>query len=81
MAKSKAGGKTKEKSRRPGKRLGVKIFGGQEVKTGQIIIRQLGTKFLSGKGVKVGRDYTLYSLRNGKVSFKKKQGKQVVSVL
>lgn len=81
MAKSKAGGKTKEKSRRPGKRLGVKVFGGQDIKTGQIIVRQLGTKFLAGKGVKVGRDHTLFSLRNGKVSFKKKQGKQEVSVL
>ncbi|MBL7078647.1 50S ribosomal protein L27 [Candidatus Shapirobacteria bacterium] len=81
MAKTKAAGKTKEKSRRPGKRLGVKIFGGQEIKTGQIIVRQNGTKFLPGKGVKVGRDFTLFSLRNGIVSFKKNKGKQVVSVL
>ncbi len=81
MAKSKAGGKTKEKSRRPGRRLGVKVFGGQEIKTGQIIIRQNGTKFLPGKGVRVSRDYTLFSMRNGVVSFKKNKGKQEVSVL
>jgi large subunit ribosomal protein L27 len=80
MAKTKAGGKTRQKTTRPGKRLGVKIFGGQIVKPGQIIVRQRGTKFHPGEGVKLGRDFTLFALKEGKVSFKKKQGKQLVAV-
>jgi large subunit ribosomal protein L27 len=52
------------------KYLGVKLFGGQKVKTGQIIIRQRGTKFLPGKNVKKGRDDTLYALKSGRVRFR-----------
>lgn len=81
MAKTKTGGKTSQKTPRPGKRLGVKVFGGQEVGRGQIIVRQRGTKFHPGEGVKVGRDFTLYAVRNGRVVFLKRQGKTVVSVL
>lgn len=81
MSKTKAGGKTKQKTPRLGKRLGVKIFGGQTAKTGQIIIRQRGTKFFPGRGVRMGRDFTLFALRNGKVKFIKRQKKQIVSVL
>ena len=80
MAKTKSGGKTRQKTPRPGKRLGVKIFGGQRVSTGQIIVRQRGTRFHPGEGVKLGRDFTLYALRNGRVTFSRKQGKVVVSV-
>jgi len=50
--------------------LGVKIFGGQKVNVGQVIIRQRGTKFLPGKNVKRGRDNTLYALKSGIVQFK-----------
>lgn len=81
MAKTKAGGKTRQKTRRPGKRLGVKIFGGQEAKVGQIIIRQRGTKFHPGVGVGLGRDFTLFARKEGRVTFKKRQGKQEVSVI
>ena len=56
------------------------LFGGQIVKSGQIIVRQRGTKFHPGEGVKLGRDFTLFALREGKVSFKKKQGRQLVAV-
>jgi len=80
MAKTKAGGKTKQQSPRAGKRLGVKIFGGQSVKAGNIIIRQRGTKFHPGEGVGVGRDYTLFALRDGVVEFIKRQGKKLVTV-
>lgn len=80
MAKTKSGGKTKQKTSRPGKRLGVKIFGGQAVLPGQIIVRQRGTKFHPGDGVGLGRDFTLFALREGKVAFKKRQGKQLVVV-
>jgi len=51
------------------KYLGVKLFGGQKVKIGQIIIRQKGTKFLAGQNVKKGRDSTLYALKDGVVEF------------
>lgn len=81
MSKTKAGGKTKQKSRRPGKRLGVKIFGGQKVKTGQVIIRQRGSHFHAGLGVGTGRDFTIYAAKEGIVTFKTKKGKQEVCVV
>lgn len=81
MAKTKTGGKTRQKTRRPGKRLGVKIFGGQKVKCGQIIVRQRGTEFHPGNGVGVSRDFTLFALKEGTVVFKKKQGRGEVLVI
>ncbi len=80
MSKTKAAGKTKQKPARAGKRLGVKLYGGQSVKTGQIIVRQVGTKYSSSKGTKLGRDYTIFAIRNGIVKFTKKAGKPAVSV-
>ena len=53
------------------KRLGVKLFGGQKVIAGNIIIRQRGTKYHPGKGVGVGRDWTLFALRDGTLEFDK----------
>lgn len=81
MAHKKATGATAQHTSRPGKRLGVKIFGGQKVTTGMIIIRQTGTQFHPGAGVGQGRDYTLFALRPGLVKFLKKQGRKLVSVL
>ena len=80
MAHKKSGGKAVQQSPRPGKRLGVKIFGDQEVKIGNIILRQRGTKFHPGLGVGIGRDHTLFALKNGVVKFGKKLGKKVVSI-
>lgn len=80
MAKKKTGGKTRQQTTRPGKRLGVKVFGGQEIKTGAIILRQRGTRFHPGEGVKKGRDYTLFALKDGKVEFKKRRGVKIVTV-
>ncbi len=60
--------------------MGIKIAGGQSVRPGQIIIRQRGTKFHPGKGVGLGRDFTLFALKEGKVIFKKRQGRQLVAV-
>ncbi|OGV89704.1 50S ribosomal protein L27 [Microgenomates group bacterium RBG_19FT_COMBO_39_10] len=81
MAKTKAGGsKASQLPPRPGKRLGVKIFGGQTIKAGNIIIRQRGTKFHPGSGVGIGRDHTLFALKDGVVEFIKKQGKKLVAV-
>jgi large subunit ribosomal protein L27 len=63
------------------KRLGVKLFGGQEIKTGMIIVRQRGTKFRPGPGVGIGRDDTLFALRPGKVEFRRSGERRFVSVV
>jgi large subunit ribosomal protein L27 len=73
MAHKKAGGSTALGRDSVSKRLGVKIFGNQAVKTGQIIVRQKGTKYHPGKNVSIGGDSTLYSLANGLVKFQNKQ--------
>ncbi len=75
MAHKKAGGTTKLGRDSESKRLGVKKFGGEKIKNGEIIIRQRGTKFHPGKNVKKGKDDTLYALKSGKVSFNKKRVK------
>jgi len=73
MAHRKAGGSTQLGRDSISKRLGVKIFGGQKVKTGQIIVRQRGTKFRVGKNVKRAEDDTLFALANGIVKFTTKK--------
>lgn len=70
MAKTKSSGTTRLGRDSKSKRLGVKISAGQKVEPGQILIRQRGTKFLSGKNVKRGGDDTLYALKQGIVRFK-----------
>lgn len=69
MAHRKAGGSTSLGRDSISKRLGVKIFGNQKVLTGQIIVRQRGTKFHPGKNVKRGEDDTLFALKDGMVKF------------
>jgi len=81
MAHTKSQGKTRQKGNRVGQRRGVKIFGSQKVKNGDIIVRQVGSKFNSGPGTKTGKDFTIYAIRQGIVNFFKKQGKQFVSVI
>ena len=82
MAKTKAkGGKMCQKTPRPGKRLGVKRFGGQLVKKGEIIVRQNGSRFHSGEGTGMGRDFTIFALRQGRVRFIKKEGRKLICVL
>ncbi len=81
MAKKKAAAaKARQKPRTVGKRLGVKKFGGQIVKTGQIIVRQRGTHFHSGDGTGLGRDYTIFAMASGVVEFYTKQGKKFIRV-
>lgn len=80
MAKKKASGSTTQQTTRPGKRLGIKLFGNQKVKTGQIIIRQKGTRFHPGDGVGLGKDFTLFALRDGLVKFFKKRSKKFIKV-
>ena len=72
MSKTKAAGSSKNGRDSAGRRLGVKLFGGQSVNTGGIIVRQRGTKFYPGENVGIGRDHTLFALKNGLVTFEKK---------
>ncbi len=82
MSKSKAtGGKARQGVRRKGKRLGVKLFGGQEVKVGNILVRQRGTKFRPGKNVGMGRDFTLFALKEGIVKFRQLFDKKIIDIL
>ena len=69
MAHRKAGGSTQLGRDSISKRLGVKMFGSQKIKIGQIIVRQRGTKFHPGKNVKRGEDDTLFAMKNGTVKF------------
>lgn len=69
MAHKKAGGSSRNGRDSESKRLGVKIFGGQVVKAGSIIVRQRGTRFHPGVNVGCGRDHTLFALRDGIVTF------------
>ncbi|MFU2209994.1 50S ribosomal protein L27 [Desulfovibrio sp. JY] len=71
MAHKKAGGSSRNGRDSAGQRRGVKRFGGQQVVAGNILVRQLGTKFHPGEGVGMGRDYTLFALVNGVVKFEK----------
>lgn len=69
MSKVKAGGTSKNNHDSPGQRLGVKIFGGQKVKTGQIIVRQTGLTKRSGDGTFVSRNFSIHAARDGVVTF------------
>jgi len=80
MAHKKAGGSTRNGRDSNPKMLGVKCFGGEFVKAGNIIIRQRGTKFHPGINVGLGRDHTLFALESGLVVFKRKGSKQRVYV-
>ena len=70
MAHKKAGGSSRNGRDSAGRRLGVKLFGGQAVAGGNVIVRQRGTQFHPGEGVGMGRDHTLFALCDGHVAFK-----------
>jgi large subunit ribosomal protein L27 len=70
MAHKKAGGSSRNGRDSAGQRLGVKIFGGQEILGGNIIVRQRGTKFWPGENVGMGKDHTLFALCEGRVQFR-----------
>jgi large subunit ribosomal protein L27 len=80
MAHKKAGGSSRNGRDSSGQRLGVKIFGGQHVSAGSIIVRQHGTKIYPGTNVGIGRDNTLFALVAGRVAFEAKGEKKKVSV-
>jgi len=83
MAHKKAGGSTRNGRDSESKRLGVKRFGGQSVKAGNILVRQRGTRFHAGDNVRVGRDHTLFATTDGRVEFvvKGPQGRKFVQVV
>ena len=82
MAHKKAGGsKANQGTNVIGKRLGVKKYAGEVVNPGDIIIRQRGTQFHPGTGVKIGRDYTIFSIGEGVVSVRNKKGNKFIDVL
>ncbi len=81
MAHKKGEGKVKNGRESESKRLGIKVFGGQKVVAGNIIVRQRGTKHHPGENVGMGKDHTLFALTNGVVVFKKgRKDKSFVSV-
>jgi large subunit ribosomal protein L27 len=69
MAHTKAKGSSRNGRDSNSQRLGVKVYGGQVITSGGIIVRQKGTKYKPGANVMMGRDYTIFASRNGKVSF------------
>ena len=82
MAHKKGAGSTKNGRESESKRLGVKIFGGQQIIAGNIIVRQRGTKHNPGNNVGIGKDHTLFALTNGIVKFtKKRNNRSYVSVV
>ncbi len=70
MSHVKAGGTSKNNRDSQGQRLGVKLFGGQKVSTGQIIVRQVGLTKRAGKGTTLGRNYTIHAAKDGIVTYK-----------
>ncbi len=82
MAHKKGAGSSRNGRESESKRLGVKLFGGEIAKAGNILIRQRGTVHFPGLNVGIGRDHTLFALTDGKVEFKKKaNNKSYVSVV
>lgn len=81
MAHKTGGGSTRKNKDSISKRLGIKVYGGEIVKPGNIIVRQKGNKFYSGAGTRKGNDYTIFAVSAGKVTFSKKLSKSVVSVV
>lgn len=82
MSHVKASGSVAQHSqgKRHGKRLGIKLFGGQQAKPGMILARQRGAKYKPGKNVGMGRDHTLFALTAGVVGFTQRHGKTVVLI-
>jgi len=81
MAHKKGGGTARINKDSISKRLGVKRYGGEKVESGNIIVRQKGNRVFPGLGVQQGNDYTVFAIKSGKVEFKKRQGKLLVSVI
>ncbi len=81
MAHKKGQGSSRNGRDTAGKRLGVKKFAGQKVIPGNIIVRQRGTTFHAGRGVGLGRDYTIFAIDEGVVEFRTRQGRRYINVV
>ena len=81
MAHKKAGGSSRNGRDSAGRRLGVKLYGDQEAQSGNILVRQRGTKFFAGENVAMGKDHTLFAKTAGVVKFREKTGRTYVSVV
>lgn len=73
MSHVKAGGTAKNIHDSPGQRLGVKLYGGQKVRTGQVIVRQVGMTKRAGEGTKLSRNFTIHATRDGVVKYQQRQ--------
>ena len=80
MAHKKSGGSSRNGRDSAGRRLGIKRFGGSQVQAGEILVRQRGTRWHAGTHVGMGRDHTLYARVKGRVVFRAKKNRRVVSV-
>ena len=80
MAHKKAGGSSRNGRDSESKRLGVKAFGGELIPAGSIIVRQRGTQFHAGDNVGMGKDHTLFALKDGKVQFAVKGAKKIRTI-
>ena len=80
MAHKKGQGSSRNGRDSNGQRRGMKIFGGQQVLAGSILVRQLGTKIHPGRNVGLGRDYTLFALSDGVVSYRKSRGRVLAHI-
>jgi len=81
MSTHKQGGKASQHVSPAGKRLGIKVSQGTEVRVGAIIVRQRGTQFKAGLGVKTGRDHTIFAVKDGKVKMSQESGRNIISVI
>ncbi|RJQ26870.1 50S ribosomal protein L27 [Candidatus Parcubacteria bacterium] len=81
MAHTKSQGAVKGNRDSISKRRGVKIFGGEKVFPGNIIVRQKGAKFFAGKGVSMGKDFTIFAISEGIVGFKLLRGKKYIEII
>ncbi|MDP3987939.1 MAG: 50S ribosomal protein L27 [Candidatus Levybacteria bacterium] len=80
MAHTKAQGSVKGNRDSISKRLGIKLYGGQKAQSGNILVRQKGTKFFAGRGVLMGKDFTLFAKIAGIVNFRTLRGKKLVEI-
>lgn len=81
MAHTKAQGSVKGNRDSRSKRLGVKLYSGQKIIAGNIIVRQKGTKIFGGQGVSMGQDFTLFAIKDGIVNFKTSRGQKIAEVI
>ena len=80
MSHKKGQGSTRNGRDSQGQRRGVKVYGGQTVSAGRILVRQCGTRIHAGRGVGLGRDYTLFALRDGQVRYVKSRNRRYATI-